>query len=87
MDQQRMNNLRLIAKAAKVELHFCTGGGFPPSSWIRGPGFPDRYWDPYKHREDAVWLARRLGIEFTTHGDVLAQAIALGETKPIGVVQ
>ena len=82
-----MSNLLLIAKAAKVELHFCTGGGFPPSSWIRGPGFHDRYWDPYKHREDAYWLAKRLGIEFTTQGEVLSQAIALGSAPPNGVVQ
>lgn len=80
MNQQQMSDLHLIAKAARVELHFCTGGGFPPSSWIRGPGFHDRYWDPYKNIDDAVWLARRLDMEFSSQTDVIDKAVALGRT-------
>lgn len=51
--------LELAAKAAGYELHFATGGGGPPSSWIR-TAREDRYWNPLTDDGDALRLAADL---------------------------
>jgi hypothetical protein len=53
--------LILAAKAIGAELHFATGGGVPPSSWLRTKG-RDFYWNPLTDDGDALRLAVKLQL-------------------------